>query len=582
MSVASPDNQVVLFGKTEFRGVTTNFGIKLDDRRRHMYVIGKSGMGKSELLKSLAVQDIQDGRGLCFMDPHGDIIQDLLDYIPQERVKDVIFINPADMQYPVAFNVMEKVSFDQRHLVADGMMAVFKKIWVDQWSARMEYILNYTILALLEAEGSTLLGINRMMAEKEYRRRVVEQVTDPEVRAFWLTEFAKYNDRYAQEATAAIQNKIGQFVSNPLIRNLVGQVRTSFNMREAMDQKKIILVDISKGRIGEDASRLLGAMIITKVQLAAMSRVDIPRHERADFTLIVDEFQNFATASFASILSEARKFNLSLVVAHQYVKQLDEAVADAVFGNVGTIITFRVGAEDAEMMEKEFEPEFTIQDIVNLGFRQIYLKLMIDGVTSHAFSAMTMDAIPKPAQSFRDEVVEYSRSMYAHPRAQVEEAISAWRAPLEEAAPAGGRDWSDRPPRKDSPFPAMQVSGPMSKQPETASQKPPQRQDDRPPRRDDRPRGNRGDGGRQGGGRAPQGQGGRGGRGGDRGPRQQTPQGRQDAAPRASLADRAVDFKGRVVEEKPREARDEQPKADLKNLIAQALGKSADKEEGTQ
>src|SRR5512134_2700569 len=239
MPVASPDNQVVLFAKTEFRGSVTNFGIKLDDRRRHVYVIGKSGMGKSELLKNLAIQDIQDGRGLCFMDPHGDIIQDLLDYIPQERVKDVIYINPADMQYPVAFNVMEKVDFDQRHLVGDGLMAVFKKIWVDQWSARMEYILNYTILALLEAEGSTLLGVNRMMAEKEYRHHVIEQVKDPEVRAFWTTEFAKYNDRYAQEATAAIQNKIGQFVSNPLIRNLVGQVQTSFNMREAMDQRKI-------------------------------------------------------------------------------------------------------------------------------------------------------------------------------------------------------------------------------------------------------------------------------------------------------------------------------------------------------
>ncbi len=427
---ASPDTDVVLFAKTEFRGQVTNFGIKIDDRRRHMYVIGKSGMGKSELLKNLAIQDIQDGRGLCFMDPHGDIITDLVDYIPQERVKDVIFINPADMQYPVAFNVMEQVSFDTRHLVADGMMAVFKKIWVDQWSARMEYILNYTILALLEAKDSTLLGINRMMAEKEYRKTVVDQVTDPEVRAFWLTEFAKYNDRYAQEATAAIQNKIGQFVSNPLIRNLIGQVKTSFNMREAMDQKKIILVDISKGRIGEDASRLLGAMIITKVQLAAMSRVDIPRAERADFTLIVDEFQNFATASFASILSEARKFNLSLVVAHQYVKQLDEAVADAVFGNVGTLITFRVGADDAELLEKEFAPEFMAQDLVNLGFRQIYLKLMIDGVTSHAFSAMTMDTIAKPPQSFHDEVIEYSRSMYSHPRAEVETEIAKWREPI--------------------------------------------------------------------------------------------------------------------------------------------------------
>jgi hypothetical protein len=337
------------------------------------------------------------------------------------------------------------------------MMAVFKKIWVDQWSARMEYILNYTILALLEADGSTLLGINRMLAEKEYRRRVVDQVSDPEVKAFWLTEFAKYNDRYAQEATAAIQNKIGQFVSNPLIRNLVGQVRTSFNFREAMDAGKIILVDISKGRIGEDASRLLGAMIITKVQLAAMSRVDIQRHERPDFTLIVDEFQNFATASFASILSEARKFNLSLIVAHQYVKQLDEAVSDAVFGNVGTIITFRIGADDAELLEKEFEPEFTAQDLVNLGFRQMYLKLMIDGVTSHAFSAMTMDTLPKPETTHRVEVIEYSRSMYAKPREEVEKQISEWRLAGMEPVPQQQSAFRSGPMHQ--PMPARPSSG---------------------------------------------------------------------------------------------------------------------------
>lgn len=522
MPVQTPDNQVVLFGKTEFRGSLSNFGIKQDDRRRHMYVVGKSGMGKSELLKNLAIQDIQDGRGLCFMDPHGDLIEDLLDYIPQERVKDVVYVNPADMQYPVAFNVLEKVGFDQRHLVADGMMSVFKKIWVDQWSARMEYILNYTILALLESEGSTLLGVNRMLAEKEYRRQIVDQVSDPEVRAFWTQEFAKYQDKYATEATAAIQNKIGQFVSNPLIRNLIGQVKSSFNMREAMDQQKIILVDISKGRIGEDASRLLGAMIITKVQLAAMSRVDVPRHERPDFTLIVDEFQNFATASFASILSEARKFNLSLVVAHQYVKQLDEAVADAVFGNVGTLISFRVGADDAELLEKEFMPEFEATDIVNLGFRQIYLKLMIDGVTSHSFSAMTMDTIAKPAVSHRDEVIEYSRSMYAKPRAGVEEEISKWRTPLILQYPE-----SDRAPRKDaSPFPASQVSGPMSK----ATTPPPK------PRRDDRPRG--------GGGRGQQ--------------------------PRASLKELGQG----VVAEKTSVSFES--KEDLTTLIARALGKKAE------
>jgi energy-coupling factor transporter ATP-binding protein EcfA2 len=545
----SHDNDVVLFGKTEFRNAVTNFGIKLDDRRRHMYIIGKSGMGKSELLKMLAIQDIRDGRGICFMDPHGDPVYDLLDYIPPERVKDVIFINPADMQYPVGFNVMEQVGFDQRHLVADGMMSVFKKIWVDAWSARMEYILNNTILALLEAPGSTLLGINRMLAEKEYRKHVVDQITDPEVKAFWTQEFAKYTDKFASEATAAIQNKVGQFVSNSLIRNLVGQEKSTFNMREAMDQKKIILVDISKGRIGEDASRLLGAMIITKIQIAAMSRVDIPKHERADFALIVDEFQNFATASFANILSEARKFNLSLVVAHQYVKQLDEKVADAVFGNVGTIISFRVGAEDAELLEKEFAPEFMATDIVNLGFRQIYIKLMIDGVTSHAFSAMTMDT-PQPLEhSTRNEVIEYSRAMYSHPRAEVEAAIAAWRAPKEPAGYPPREQVSERPPRRDAPFPSENRA--------TGKPMPPReqpRRDARPPRRNDRPR------------------------------QQQAPTPNQPHVPRPlavtldALKSGAVDFRGRTIEP------DAKPHAtdasvsyvsdsELKDLIAKALGK---------
>jgi hypothetical protein len=497
----------------------------------------------------LAIQDIQAGRGVCFMDPHGDPVYDLLDYIPAERVKDVIFINPADMQYPVGFNVMEQVSFDQRHMVADGMMAVFKKIWVDAWSARMEYILNNTILALLEAPDSTLLGINRMLAEKEYRKRVVDQVTDPEVKAFWTQEFAKYTDKFASEATASIQNKVGQFVSNSLIRNLVGQTKSTFNMREAMDQGKIILVDISKGRIGEDASRLLGAMIITKIQLAAMSRVDIPRHERTDFALIVDEFQNFATASFANILSEARKFNLSLVVAHQYIAQLAEEVADAVFGNVGTIISFRVGAEDAEYLEKEFEPEFMATDIVNLGFRQIYLKLMIDGVASHAFSAMTMDTPPKLEQSMRSDVIEYSRTMYSKPRAEVEAAIATWRAPIEPAY-APREPSADRPPRRDAPpasqrprgdFPSQSFARPMQPRQDFTAPRPasPPRRDSRPPRRD--------------------------------------PQS-SSASTLDSLKGGAVDFKGRAIDA------DKTPHAtgasyssvssdDLKALIARALGK---------
>ncbi|HYU64893.1 MAG TPA: type IV secretion system DNA-binding domain-containing protein [Candidatus Paceibacterota bacterium] len=421
------DNPVILFGKTTFRQQGGLFGIKMDDRRRHMYIIGKTGMGKSELLKNIAIQDIQDGRGLAFIDPHGDPVEDLLDYIPPERIKDVIYINPADLEFPVAFNVMEHVDADKRHLVADGIMSVFKKLWIDLWSARMEYILNYTILALLEVPDSTLLGINRMLSEKDFRKWVVNQVKDPEVNAFWTKEFASYTDRYTAEAVPAIQNKIGQFVSNTLIRNIVGQPKSSFDMRAAMDQGKILLVNISKGKVGEDASRLLGGLLITKIQLAALSRVDVHQNERRDFVLIVDEFQNFATASFANILSEARKFNLSLVVAHQYVAQMDEAVRDAVFGNVGTIISFRVGAEDAELLEKEFSPEFVVQNIVSLGKREIYLKLMIDGLASKAFSAITMDTIAPLAESTRTQVIDASRSTYGRSREEIESAIIEWR-----------------------------------------------------------------------------------------------------------------------------------------------------------
>lgn len=284
----SNDNEIVLFGETNFRNRKVAFGIRMDDRRRHMYIIGKTGLGKSELEKTLAIQDIQAGRGLAFIDPHGDPVEDLLDYIPEERIKDVIYVNPADLRYPIAFNVMEQVDHDKRHLVADGVMNVFKKIWVDVWSPRMEYILNNTILALLETPDATLLGINRMLAEKDYRNYVISQLQDPTVRAFWTQEFARYADKFATEATAAIQNKVGQFTSSALIRNIVGQPKSTIDMRKVMDEGKILLVNVSKGRIGEDASRLLGALIITKLQLAAMSRVDIPESERKDFIMIVD------------------------------------------------------------------------------------------------------------------------------------------------------------------------------------------------------------------------------------------------------------------------------------------------------
>ena len=403
------------------------FGIKNDDRRRHMYVVGSTGMGKSEFLKSVAIQDIEAGHGIAFIDPHGDSATELLDYIPEDRVKDVIYFDPGDLEYPIAFNVMEQVPFEFRHLVASGLLGVFKKIWgAEAWSGRMEYILNNTILALLETPNSTLLGINRMMANKDYRKEVVANIKDPIVRAFWVDEFAKYADKFATEATAAIQNKIGGFISNNLIRNVIGQTHSTLDMRKIMDEGKILIANLSRGRIGEDASRLLGALLITKIQLAAMSRVDILEPQRRDFYLTVDEFQHFATESFVNIMSEARKYHLSLVIAHQYIKQMEESVMDSVFGNVGTIVSFRVGAEDAEFLEKWFEPDFMMNDIVNLGKRQMYLRLMIDGISSRGFSAITLERFPAPDRSFKPEIIGYSRQKYATGRDIVEKNIAEW------------------------------------------------------------------------------------------------------------------------------------------------------------
>lgn len=433
--------QVTYFAKTNFRNKMTKFGIKADDRRRHIYVIGKTGMGKTVLMENMIISDIYAGQGCCYVDPHGDTAEKLIDYIPSWRLNDVIYFNPSDLDFPIGFNILEAVDERHKHLVASGMMGVFKKIWENMWSSRMEYILNNTILALLDNPGSTLLGINRMLSDADFRKRMVGNVKDPVVKQFWLQEFASYNEKYAQEAVAPIQNKIGQFLSASVIRNLVSQVKSTIDIRKIMDEKKIFIVNLSKGRLGEDNMALLGGMMITKMQLAAMERVDIPEEEREDFYLYVDEFQNFAVESFASILSEARKYRLCLTMAHQYVAQLSEEVRDAVFGNVGTTIAFRVGAPDAEFMENEFAPQFRIEDIINLPKYNIYLKLLIDGVTSQPFSALTLAPIAEITHS-ADKVIAISRERYSVPRAEIEQKILKWSgmdnadmdALLEEAA----------------------------------------------------------------------------------------------------------------------------------------------------
>jgi hypothetical protein len=421
--------RVTTFASTDSRNKKVEFGIKAKDRTRHVYIIGKTGLGKSTLLENMAVQDIANGEGMAFIDPHGKTAELLLNYVPEHRMKDVLYFAPFDLEHPVSFNVLEDVGFDKRHLVVSGLMSTFKKIWLDAWSARMEYILSNTLLALLETPGTTLLGVNRMLADKDYRKMIVDNVKDPSVKSFWVDEFAKYTDRFAAEATPAIQNKIGQFTSNPLIRNIIGQSKSSFDIRKMMDENKIIIINLSKGRVGEANANLLGSMFITKIYLAAMSRADVSDRELQklpNFYLYVDEFQSFANESFADILSEARKYKLNLTIAHQYIEQMSEEVRAAVFGNVGTMITFRVGAFDAEILEKEFSPQFTAEDLVNLGFTQIYLKLMIDGVSSSPFSASTMPPIKEPEKSFKQEVVDMSRLQFAMKRASVEQDVLDW------------------------------------------------------------------------------------------------------------------------------------------------------------
>ncbi|MDO8466544.1 MAG: type IV secretion system DNA-binding domain-containing protein [bacterium] len=455
-----------IFGQVNFRGATTKFGIKIDDRRRHMYLIGKTGMGKTTTLENMVISDMVNGHGVGVMDPHGDFAEKMLDFVPKDRVKDVVYFDPADINFPIAFNPLEQVQDEFRYLVASGLMGVFKKIWPDVWSPRMEYILNNSLLTMLEFPDSNMLGVQRLLSDKDYRKSKVDQLKDPVIKGFWVNEFARYSAKFETEATAAIQNKIGQFVANPLVRNILGQNKSALNLRQAIDERKILIFNLSKGKIGEDNSALLGSMIITKLQLAAMSRVDIPEPDRKDFYLYVDEFQNFATDSFANILSEARKYRLCLILAHQYIRQLthdlNTKVRDAVFGNVGTIITFRVGGEDAEFLEKEFEPDFMATDIVNLAKANVYIKLMIDGISSRPFSAQGLPPVATPAISYKDLIIAHTRSTYATPLKQVSDKIAkeflAVPPPSDERFGSEGGGGGDF--RKPRPVPNAFGSGP--------------------------------------------------------------------------------------------------------------------------
>lgn len=407
------------FGITTFRGSKIQFGIKRGDRGRHMYIIGQTGTGKSGLLTLLTLSDIFHNQGFAVVDPHGDYATDIMKYIPENRVQDVVYFNPADTDFPIGFNPLEVYDQNMKGHTSSELVGVLKRMFEHSWGPRLEYILRYTILALLDTPGTTMLDITRMLTDVKFRKQIIDNIQDVVVKQFWTIEFASWNDKFATEAVAPILNKVGAFTANPMVRNIVGQKKSSFNVRRIMDEGKILIVNLSRGLMGEDNAAIMGALMVTKIQLAAMSRADIPRVEdRRPFYLYVDEFQNFATDSFAVILSEARKYGLNLTVANQYISQMPPEVKDAVFGNVGSMVVFRVGAEDGGALVKYFEPFFEAQDILQQNNFHFISTMAIDGEKTQAFSGKTLRLPPKPESHF-DAIVNYSRMTYTKQKAEI-------------------------------------------------------------------------------------------------------------------------------------------------------------------
>lgn len=409
------------FAKTEFKNKETIFGLKVPDRRRHIYIIGKTGAGKSTLIANMAIDDIRKDRGVGIIDPHGDLCDTILEYIPKRRVNDVIYLEPFDTERPFALNVLEIKNLQNKHLIGSGIVGIFAKLYADSWGPRLEYILRNVILTLVEVPGATLVDILSILSNATYRKKVVAMIQDPVIKAFWEKEFEKMPDKMKAEAISPIQNKVGQFVSARMIRNIIGHPKSTIDLEEIMDSGKILVLNLSQGKLGEDNASLLGAMIITQIQLAAMQRAFKPEEERRDFMLYVDEFQNFATSSFIKILSEARKYRLCLNLTNQYIDQLDETIRSAIFGNVGTLISFVMGASDAEIFSKEYGSLYSPADLVALGKHEIVMKLSIDNMMSSPFPAKTLP-LPALKNENREKIIEISKERYG--RVMVEESTA--------------------------------------------------------------------------------------------------------------------------------------------------------------
>lgn len=418
------DENISAFGLTDFRGVNHQFGMLRYDRSRHVYIIGQTGAGKSGTLELFALSDIFHNHGYAIIDPHGDFAIDNLKFIPANRLQDVVYFNPADTAHPLGFNPLEVTDPNMKSNISSEVIGVLKRMFGESWGPRLEYILRYTILALLDRPEPTMLDITRMLTDKKFRKETLTHCTDTVVLQFWNVEFASWNDKFQAEAIAPVLNKVGAFTANPIIRNIIGQPKSTFNIRRMMDEGKILIVNLSKGLIGEDNASILGSFLVTKIQLAAMSRSDIANIEdRRPFYLYVDEFQNFATDSFATILSEARKYGLNLTVANQYISQMSEPVRDAVFGNVGTIISFRSSADDAPILAKQFEPQFEAGDLLQMHNRNFIINMVINGEKAPAFSARTLN-LPPPQTDLTHNIIEQTRALYSRPRADIEQDIN--------------------------------------------------------------------------------------------------------------------------------------------------------------
>lgn len=416
---------VASLGHLHFRERRDVFGIRQDDRFRHIAITGKTGMGKSTLLQNLIVSDMRNGHGICVIDPHGDLAETIASLVPRRRTGDVVLFDAGDREFPLGFNPLMTGSPDQRSHVASGVLTAFRKLHRDSWGPRMEHILRNAILLLLETPGTSLVSLMRLFTDGDFRCHLTDRCRDPAVRAFWIGEFGVWNERYRTEAIAPIQNKVGQFVTQPLLRNIIGQPTSTVNLRHIMDEGKILIVNLSKGRTGEDVSSLLGSLLVSSLQIAALSRAEQPECERRPFFVYVDEFQNFATESFATILSEARKYRLGLTIANQYLDQLDDGTREAVFGNVGSLITFQVGAGDAGVLSEQLAGDVRSEDLIGLPRHTAYVRLLIDGMPSRPFSMQTLPPpVVNPLSLRMERVRHHSRRQFGRSYQEVNRIIA--------------------------------------------------------------------------------------------------------------------------------------------------------------